>query len=124
MTKPEILYRIEDRLLYDGGRMVIEKLEYHVIRRTPKGAWIGRNPGPPFPYGKDRFVLDGPGKRFAYPTLEAAIESYKIRKFRQIEHLERGLIQAKAAKRGVESESFKVDHPFFDETLRIFHEYR
>ncbi len=38
-------------------------------------------------YGVDRFVLRDPnGRRFAYPTKELALNSYIIRKRRQIQH--------------------------------------
>lgn len=61
-------------------RMSVER--FRILRRTPKGCWIEAN-------GRkaERFVLDGNGKRFAYPTLELAMDSYRIRKRRQIQYL-------------------------------------
>lgn len=37
-------------------------------------------------YGKTRFVLKDARKRYAYPTKELALDSYIIRKQRQIQH--------------------------------------
>ena len=48
---------------------------YSIMKRTPKGAWLGG-------FHKPKFVLITKefGRRFAYPTLEEAMKSYKIRK--------------------------------------------
>jgi hypothetical protein len=54
---------------------------YLVIRRTPKGVWInGEN-------GREKFILNGEGKRYAYPTLKQAIESFGFRKASQVKIL-------------------------------------
>ena len=57
---------------------------FPVIRRTAKGAWVDD-------YGVARFVLDGGHRRHCYPTEDAAWASFKIRKYRQREHLQRAL---------------------------------
>jgi len=54
---------------------------FRVIRRTKAGAWLDV-------WGEEKFVLDGDGKRYAYPTEDAAWESFKIRKMRHRQHLE------------------------------------
>lgn len=74
----EVYYR------YDGYEYA--SLEtYDVLRRTARGAWI--NIGLPFKgCEKEKFILDGARKRWAYPTKEEALESFRIRKERQIRH--------------------------------------
>lgn len=68
-------YRIEDSM-YDDGNPTTH--ECAVIRETAKGVVVGA-------YGREHFVLKGVnGKRFAYPTLDDAITSYKARKRRAI----------------------------------------
>ena len=63
--------------------------EYVVLRETPKGVWLSV-------YGKEKFVLNGDGRRYAHPTKEAALASYRIRKQRQVQHLARQHDHAKA----------------------------
>lgn len=57
---------------------------FFVIRTTPKGVWLDV-------WGMEKFVLNGEGRRYAYPTKDAAWESFRIRKQRQRQHLERAL---------------------------------
>jgi len=117
----EILYRMADRLLWEGGEMVIDLMQFRVMRRTPKGAWISRNPvGFDYPRGKDRFVLDGEGKRFAYPTQELALESFKARKRSQIGRLETQMTIAKAALKAASGRDFQPNRAFYDESLTPF----
>jgi len=52
--------------------------DFEVIRETNKGFWIVVN-------GKEKFVLSGEGKRFAYVNIELALKSYIKRKKRQIQ---------------------------------------
>jgi len=62
------------------------EIRWHkVIRRTPKGAWLG-----------DRFVLLTARKRWATNTEDEAIESFIARKHRQIEILKGKLKRAEA----------------------------
>lgn len=60
-----------------GGPTRTNLRAYLVIKRTPTGAWIEAD------HGK-RFVSLNWRKRFALPTVEEAIESYKARKRRQL----------------------------------------
>lgn len=54
---------------------------YRVKRHTPCGVWLDMG------YGvKDKFVLNNARRRFAYPTEAEALDSFIIRKLRQIEH--------------------------------------
>ena len=71
----EIVYR------YVDGSDIIFLEKYGIKKRTPKGFWIDY-------YGTDKFVLGNPqfGKRWAYEDKEIALNSYIVRKRRQIEH--------------------------------------
>jgi len=65
----ETYYRYEGGPIWEGGTMFIYLIRFNVVKRTPKGAWIIQvESWKP----KRRFVLDGDGKRYAYPTQEAA----------------------------------------------------
>jgi hypothetical protein len=78
---------------YEGDKPTISLREFKVLSRTEKGAWITDLWDHDGTY--KRFVLDGKGKRFAYPTKELARESYIIRKAREIGHCARQHDKAK-----------------------------
>lgn len=108
----EIYYRIEEGLFDDNNYITIDLMEFQVKKRTLKGAWITRyGIGLGGDYGPRRFVLNGAGKRYAYPTVEAALESFIIRKTRQIIHLEKRLCIAKAALNATKLDGFRLDTP-------------
>ncbi len=65
---------------YDGYKYACCD-SYSVVKRTLKGVWISLGWG-----SKDKFILNGARKRWAYPTKEEALESFRIRKRRQIMH--------------------------------------
>jgi len=48
-----------------------------VLRTTPAGVWL-------YYLGEEKFVLNGTGKRWAYPTIELAQNSFRIRKQKQL----------------------------------------
>jgi hypothetical protein len=76
----------------DGGAYVRVD-EYPVLRHTPKGVWLehaGR-------YGQHRFVLRVANKRWACPTKEEAMESFRARKQRQAKILRAQLAHVKEA---------------------------
>lgn len=63
---------------------------YRVEKHTACGVWLDMG------YAiKDKFVMNTGRKRWAYPTEEEAKNSYRIRKIRQIEHLEKQLENAR-----------------------------
>lgn len=70
---PNILYRIVNA--YD----MLYLRQYNVIKHNPKSCWV-------FDYqsNRKRIVYDTAAKRFAYPTIEAAMNSYYKRKRRQV----------------------------------------
>jgi hypothetical protein len=71
MTK-EVYYRVRDSF---GG---VYYTEHEVLKRTPAGVWVEDIPG------IKKFVLENAAKKFAHPTKEKALESFKRRKARQI----------------------------------------
>lgn len=71
---PETWYRYNEYQNEDGP--VIQCQHFYVIKRTPKGVWVG------WPQWK-RFVLNDARKRFALPTKAEALQSYIARKRRQ-----------------------------------------
>ena len=94
------LYRYEDIKYslgvdeYDepipGCTIRVNKHQYAITKRTPKGAWIK--------YGFDKkFVLLTARKKYACLTSEEALESFKARKQRQIAILDNNIRNAKRA---------------------------
>lgn len=84
----EIYYRYWDQLTTNG--IYVYRTEYIVEKHTSKGVWIND-------FGHRRFVLNSARKRFAHPTKEEALESFRARKKRQIKILTRQLERARAA---------------------------
>lgn len=60
---------------YGSGRTEVVLHDYRVVRHTPND------------YGHDRWVSKTTRKRFAYPTKEASMVSFRARKKRQIKIL-------------------------------------
>lgn len=107
MDAPETRYRMVD----GDSEQPPAIQEFYVVRKTASGAWIV----PRYNYQRmvkplearsareliddwgAKFVLDGAGRRFAYPSIEMARDSYRIRKQRQIQICEARIRQATAA---------------------------
>ena len=53
-------------------------MKFQVLRRTERGVWLVTGE-----FGRPRFVLDRAIKRFACPTIEEALESFRARKIKQ-----------------------------------------
>ena len=64
---------------------------YKVVKHTPSGVWISQGV-----YGR-HFILNNSRKKFAYPDKATALESFKLRKERQIKILTGNLSTAKEA---------------------------
>lgn len=84
----EYFYRVEETTYSAGvdeygdplpyrGQTRTNLYAFKVLKRTRCGAWIDL-------YGERKFVNLERYKRFALPTVEEAVESYKARKKRQI----------------------------------------
>lgn len=103
----EIWYRYEETRYSPGcdetdnplpGTIVkVHALEFGVIKKTPKGAWIARNWGAGNLSGEKRFVLLAATKRYACPTEEEALTSFLARKRKQIAIYARRIRVAEAA---------------------------
>lgn len=121
----ETFYRFVEETLWEDSGMIIRLLEFKVLRRTPKGTWIERNPLGQWQGAKPkpRFILDGEGKRFAFPSITQAKASFIRRKESHIWRLEQALIFAKAALKGAQDPAFTPNAEFQDETLSPFHSY-
>lgn len=119
----EIYYRMRDELMYEGGEIKIRLDKFRVVKRTPKGAWViphwddgwWHDPNP-----KKRFVLDGDGRRYAYPTVEAAHKSYLRRKVVQINRLEDQMLIARVALDVASKPGFEPNKTYVDESLSKF----
>ncbi len=55
-----------------------------VVKLTTHGYWAREST-----YGRPRFILANARKRYAYPTRIEAAESFKIRKWHQLIHVDR-----------------------------------
>jgi len=92
----EFLFRFDDFATGDeyATGLEVELRKFAITKRTPRGFWIDH-------YGMRRFVLAPDrkhgGKRFAYPDIVLAKESFIRRKQAQIGHAEQTLRRANYA---------------------------
>lgn len=103
----EVRYRYQDGSLAPSVWLA----QYQVLRRTDKGAWI-RVQSYEDPR-EERFVLDGPGKRFAHETREQAAAYYLARKKSSALKFEHRLRRQQAFAQHVE-EMMKAGRPIDD----------
>lgn len=89
-----------------GGPTRTSLEAYRVIKETPKGVWID---APSNDWRDRRFVNKGARKRFACPTVEEAIASYKARKRRQIAILKSRIKKVEEALVYLDKRGFYVD---------------
>lgn len=82
-------YRYEAMNWESGVHVYLQKLP--VVKETPCGVWVEQYGG------GTRFVLKAARKRFACPTQEEALTSFKARKRRQIGILRAQLERAEEA---------------------------
>ena len=102
VKQPELWYRLEDyedtnvqgvllsmndSWLRGGPAIRLFFRTFGVVRHTPKGVWLNE-------YGVQRFVLKDARKRYAYPTKELALESYRKRRESYIKRLKNYLHRA------------------------------
>lgn len=73
----------EENSRWSDDVLAISAVEFVMMKRTPSGAWLRHT------WDHDglhkRFVLEGKGRRYAYPTRQLARESFIIRKRREIQ---------------------------------------
>jgi hypothetical protein len=82
VRQPEFYREVNAQMSDDV--LAISCVEYYVVSRTKCGCWIA----PTWDHSGTfkKFVLEGKGKRFAYPTREEARASFIIRKQREIQY--------------------------------------
>lgn len=77
-----------------GSRRVhLSCTEFYVHSHTPKGVWLATF----IDGGKWKWVSKTSKKRYAHPTKEAALEAFRIRKIRQLQHLTHKVAQVRGA---------------------------
>lgn len=84
-----IFYREVNAQWPGDDLLAISCVEHRVIKRTPCGVWIVPaywGDRPDSWHLMKRFVVEGDGKRFAYPTRLRARESFIARKKKEIQH--------------------------------------
>jgi hypothetical protein len=105
-------YRYQSKITYDEfapPKVSIELIEFDSIKETRAGYWIiesiymryytrGIN------HIKKRFVLKNSRKRFAYPTKDEAMNSFKIRANKRVSYLKRDLSNAELIIKKLEHE--------------------
>jgi hypothetical protein len=84
------------------GNLEIIRDDFKVVKITPKGAWVLPYHFGPFESFEDvkfsaKFILTGKGKRFCYPDMNDAWQSFVIRKQRRAMYLRRQLKYAELA---------------------------
>lgn len=93
-------YRLHDVHACDGIKVLLEK--WYPIKKTPSGMWVRSQYAPAWridlAYLKKRklvkFILDNSCRKYCYPALEDAINSFKHRKRKQHQLLSLQLEQA------------------------------
>ena len=73
------------------GEDMLEVEVYVGVKKTPKGMWIIRNDWIDYVDQKwvnKRFILDSSKKKYAYPTVQGAVDNFIKRKIKQLSILE------------------------------------
>lgn len=104
MNQPLKLYRYDAHsiTIWDSNEPIGVELvltSYPINKYTPKGYWVCTN---------TKWVSNSSRKRWAYPTKEEALNSYRIRNTHRIHYLERDLVIAKFAKQALETPELKI----------------
>lgn len=109
----EVFYRYQDTAYslgttelgdpVPGYNLQVDLHTYPVVKHTPKGTWIEHC------FGR-KFVLRGARRKYAHPTKEEALESFRARKRSQIRILRNKLERAERALRIADERSNTVGH--------------
>lgn len=91
-------YRVKE-VWYAESTLRLKIDRYHIKRKTPCGVWIDTG------YSSEKFILTKARKKWACPTEEEAIESFKFRKRRQVKILKAQLERAQQALNTIEADS-------------------
>jgi len=104
MKEQQTYFRLKDRHTEEGVVVYLER--WYAVKATPKGVWVRSEYSPcwkgaDFKYLKAhkhlKFILNSATKKHCHPTIEGAIESFKMRKHRQYQLLSAQMEQAKVA---------------------------
>jgi hypothetical protein len=92
-------YRYDYSPVWDNELSIVLR-EFYVVKQTRRGVWLCELFSKELPSqsvwkGIETFVLRDARKRFAYPDVKLAKESFRIRKKREVQHC---VFQAKKAK--------------------------
>ena len=82
----------------EDGEDILEVEVYVGVKKTPKGMWIIRKDWIDYvdqKWVKKRFILDSSIKKYAYPTVQGAVNNFIKRKIKQLSILERQLNDTK-----------------------------
>lgn len=97
MKETKTLYRYDREYAhFDDGQLQAYKItlkEYEVYKTTPQGYRINKLHGVNGAK-RDKFILSGDGKRFAYETKELAWNSFRIRTRKSVMHCKGALNRA------------------------------
>jgi len=88
----------------EDGHVFVQLAVFPVTKKTAKGAWIES------PLGR-RFVLDAGRRKYAYPTRELALDSYRLRKEWQIHHCKQGILRAMRILSEINHPDFHLNWP-------------
>ena len=86
-------YRYDAHYIMSGVDVLCDT--FKLVKETPKGYWITIDSL--FFYSWKKWISKTSRKRFAYPTKAEALNSFIIRKEKQIIHCERAMHNAKRA---------------------------
>ena len=82
----DLRYRYQEALSEDG--IHIHLIEFVEVKKTTKGCWVSeRN----WRFDKDKFVLDGTGKRHCHQTKDMAWDAFILRKKAHVRHARNSL---------------------------------
>lgn len=103
---PIVTEEIENHYYRYDGYKNAACYAYQILSRTPRGVWVKVN------MSDKKFILDGARRRWAYPTIAEALNSFKIRKQRQIMHANASIDNALSALIKVKLEPIPRDSKF------------
>lgn len=94
-------YRVLDHTVDHGYKTAVKTfLEvWHLVKETPKGYWISQYPNNQdweWARAERKWVSKTSVKRYAYPSIPEALNSWRKRKERQLAHCEWNLRRAQA----------------------------
>lgn len=100
-------YRLRDYVSFDCVCVTIDVFD--AIKETPKGYWVEAKSSYKWmtfeqkrKHKMIRFVLKNSKRKYCYPDLETALNSFEIRKYRQVEYLKNKFEQAEIALSAIE----------------------